>query len=48
MSPSEITDKLGLHRLRERNWYVQPSCATSGEGLFEGTQQTATKKGHEN
>jgi len=36
MSPAEITDKLGLHRMRDRNWFVQPSCATSGDGLFEG------------
>ncbi|KAI0241478.1 ADP-ribosylation factor, Arf Arf6 [Massospora cicadina] len=26
----------GLHRMRDRNWYVHPSCATTGEGLFEG------------
>jgi len=36
MSPAEITDKLGLHRMRDRNWFVQPSCATSGDGLFDG------------
>jgi len=36
MTPAEITDKLGLHRMRDRNWFVQPSCATSGDGLFEG------------
>ncbi|KAI1714505.1 ADP-ribosylation factor family domain-containing protein [Ditylenchus destructor] len=36
MKPNEIQDKLGLMRLRDRNWYVQPSCATSGEGLIEG------------
>lgn len=36
MSPADITDKLGLHRLRDRNWFVQPSCATTGDGLFEG------------
>jgi len=36
MSPAEITDKLGLHRLRDRNWFVQPSCATTGDGLLDG------------
>ncbi|KAF1589487.1 UNVERIFIED_CONTAM: ADP-ribosylation factor 6, partial [Eudyptes robustus] len=36
MKPQELQDKLGLTRLRDRNWYVQPSCATSGEGLQEG------------
>jgi len=38
MSPAEVTEKLGLHRMRDRLWYVHPSCATSGEGLFEGLQ----------
>lgn len=36
MSPAEVTEKLGLHKFRDRNWYVHPSCATTGEGLFEG------------
>ena len=36
MSPVEVTEKLGLHRLKDRNWYVHPSCATTGEGLYEG------------
>lgn len=36
MSPAEVTEKLGLQRLRDRSWFVHPSCATSGEGLFEG------------
>lgn len=36
MKPHEIQEKLGLTRIRDRNWYVQPSCATSGEGLYEG------------
>ncbi|XXG56232.1 hypothetical protein AAC387_Pa03g3706 [Persea americana] len=36
MSVSEITDKLGLHSLRQRRWYIQSACATTGEGLYEG------------
>lgn len=36
MKPHEIQEKLGLTRIRDRNWYVQPSCATSGDGLCEG------------
>nr|GEU51476.1 microtubule-associated protein RP/EB family member 1C-like [Tanacetum cinerariifolium] len=36
MRVSEITDKLGLHSLRNRRWYIQSTCATSGEGLYEG------------
>lgn len=38
MKPQEIQDKLGLTvaGMRQRNWYVQPACATTGDGLFEG------------
>ncbi|XP_044900320.1 ADP-ribosylation factor 2 isoform X2 [Felis catus] len=36
MNAAEITDKLGLHSLRQRNWYIQATCATSGDGLYEG------------
>merc|ERR1712096_59326 len=36
MQCSEITEKLGLHSLRQRTWYIQSTCATSGEGLYEG------------
>jgi len=36
MTTAEVTDKLGLHSLRQRNWFIQGCCATSGEGLYEG------------
>ncbi|TPX31954.1 hypothetical protein SeMB42_g07678 [Synchytrium endobioticum] len=36
MNAAEITDKLGLHSLRQRHWYIQATCATSGDGLYEG------------
>ncbi|XP_061028399.1 ADP-ribosylation factor 1-like [Eubalaena glacialis] len=36
MNAAEITDKLGLHSLHHRNWYIQATCATSGDGLYEG------------
>lgn len=36
MTPTEVTEKLRLGQLKERVWYVVPSCATTGEGLFEG------------
>ena len=36
MSVSEVTDKLGLHSLGNRKWYIQSTCATSGDGLYEG------------
>ena len=36
MKPHEIQEKLGLTRINDRNWYVQPACATNGDGLLEG------------
>ena len=36
MSVAEVTDKLGLHSIRNRKWYIQSTCATSGDGLYEG------------
>uniref|UniRef100_A0A2K6UJL1 ADP-ribosylation factor n=1 Tax=Saimiri boliviensis boliviensis TaxID=39432 RepID=A0A2K6UJL1_SAIBB len=36
MNAAEITDKLGLHSLRHRNWYIRPPAATSGDRLYEG------------
>ncbi|KAF8270906.1 Tubulin/FtsZ, GTPase domain-containing protein [Lactarius quietus] len=38
MNASEITDKLGLQGLRNRTWYIQAACATSGDGLYEGLE----------
>ncbi|XP_053740026.1 ADP-ribosylation factor 1 [Synchiropus splendidus] len=36
MSTSEITEKLKLPTLRNRHWYIQSTCATTGDGLYEG------------
>ncbi|XP_074658902.1 ADP-ribosylation factor 1-like 2 [Tubulanus polymorphus] len=36
MNAAEVTDKLGLHDIRSRSWYIQATCATSGDGLYEG------------
>ena len=36
MTAAEITDKLALHALRGKNWYIQSTCATNGNGLYEG------------
>jgi ADP-ribosylation factor 1/2 len=36
MAAAEVTDKLGLHALKQRHWYIQSACAPSGEGLYEG------------
>ncbi|CAF3978297.1 unnamed protein product [Rotaria magnacalcarata] len=44
MNAAEITDKLGLHSLRNRNWYIQAACATSGDGLYEDMSESDMKK----
>ncbi|XP_078079890.1 ADP-ribosylation factor 2-like [Mustelus asterias] len=36
MNVAEITDKLNLHQIYQRTWYVQATCATTGAGLVEG------------
>lgn len=36
MRPSEVQERLKLDQLKDKLWYVVPSCATTGEGLFEG------------
>lgn len=36
MSAAEITEKLKLSEMRNRQWYIQSCCATSGDGLYEG------------
>eukprot|EP01018_Ginkgo_biloba_P028586 Gb_41120 [translate_table: standard] len=36
MSPMEVCEGLGLFNLHNRRWHIQGSCATKGEGLYEG------------
>ena len=36
MNAAEVADKLGLHSLRQRSWYIQSACAITGDGLYEG------------
>ncbi|PVU87009.1 hypothetical protein BB560_006571 [Smittium megazygosporum] len=38
MSSAEITDKLGLNSIRNRLWYIQATCATTGDGIYEGLE----------
>lgn len=38
MSPTEVTEKLGLLRMKDRSWYCHPSNAIDGDGLFEGEE----------
>ncbi|EPB71735.1 ADP-ribosylation factor family protein [Ancylostoma ceylanicum] len=38
MTTAEVIKALELHGLRNREWYVQPSNAVTGEGLVEGLE----------
>ena len=41
LSSDEVREALRLDALRARAWHVQPSCATSGEGLVQGLKWLA-------
>jgi ADP-ribosylation factor 1/2 len=46
MTVPEITEKLGLHQMR-REWYIQGTCALTGDGLYDGLDwlsKTVSKK----
>merc|ERR1719473_2134257 len=36
MAVAEVTEKLGLSNMRNRQWFIQSACATTGDGLYEG------------
>lgn len=41
MTPKEVQESLKLNQLKDKIWYVVPSCATTGEGLFDGLVRIA-------
>ena len=38
---TEVTEKLGLRDRREREWFIQSTCAVTGEGIVEGLEWLA-------
>merc|ERR1711916_399497 len=36
MTVNEVTERLHLNTMRNRQWYIQATCATTGDGLYEG------------
>ena len=36
MGTTELADKLGLHTLCGRQWFIQSTCAIKGTGIYEG------------
>ncbi|XP_061879342.1 ADP-ribosylation factor 1-like isoform X1 [Entelurus aequoreus] len=43
LTPTEVTEALGLHTLRNRRWFIQATCATNGDGLYEGLDWLASQ-----
>jgi hypothetical protein len=42
MRPKEVSDRLQLEKIaKDHVWKVEPSCATTGEGIFEGLVRCA-------
>ncbi|XP_022211522.2 ADP-ribosylation factor 1-like [Drosophila obscura] len=48
MNAAEMTDKLGLNALINQNWYIQATCATNGDGLYEGLDWLSNQLKHVN
>eukprot|EP00299_Pterocystis_sp_00344_P006865 c1928_g1_i1.p1 GENE.c1928_g1_i1~~c1928_g1_i1.p1 ORF type:complete len:180 (-),score=28.00 c1928_g1_i1:37-576(-) len=42
MPVAELQEKLGLSSLRQRTWFIQSTCATTGDGLYEGLDWLST------
>ena len=36
MSVHAVTERLRLNQLRNRKWYIQATCATTGDGWYKG------------
>ena len=45
LSAEEVTQELRLDHITDRKWHVQPSCATTGEGLYAGLKWLASAAG---
>ena len=42
MSVETVTERLRLNEIRNRQWYIQGCCATTGDGLYEGLEWLVT------
>eukprot|EP00090_Calanus_glacialis_P004367 TRINITY_DN13247_c0_g1_i1.p1 TRINITY_DN13247_c0_g1~~TRINITY_DN13247_c0_g1_i1.p1 ORF type:complete len:182 (-),score=60.54 TRINITY_DN13247_c0_g1_i1:26-571(-) len=41
VTTTEVTDKLCLHKHRGREWFIQSTCAVTGEGIVDGLEWLA-------
>jgi ADP-ribosylation factor protein 1 len=44
MKVQELTQRLGLDKLRNRDWYIQGCSAVNGDGLYEGIDWLSRSK----
>ena len=44
MNAEDLACTLGLHSLQNREWHVQETCATTGDGLYEGLDWLSSNK----
>jgi small GTP-binding protein len=42
MTTKELAQKLMLYPIKSRQWYIQPSCAINGVGIYEGLDWLAS------
>ncbi|KAH3764838.1 ADP-ribosylation factor 1 [Pelomyxa schiedti] len=38
MTVAELSNKLGLQSMKSHKWFIQSTCATTGDGLYEGLE----------
>ena len=38
---TEVTDLLELHKYKDRLWFIQETCALTGQGLMQGFEWLA-------
>jgi len=43
LSVQKLTEKLQLNNIRNRAWYIQATCATTGDGIYEGLDWLSAK-----
>lgn len=41
VTPSDLSMKLGLNLLRNRDWYIAGTCGTNGDGLYQAMHELA-------
>ncbi|XP_061181638.1 uncharacterized protein LOC133190171 [Saccostrea echinata] len=42
LSTAEVAERMCLHKLTSRKWFIQSACATTGEGIYDSMQELST------